>query len=182
MSSSHSFRSSVPLASVVFFLLFLLASADARADEATPKEANPGPPVEGVVLTSVGGLGMAVGLGVMVTGAFSNFSVVPSGSGCEQYRQADAVNDCRKRYDAEVARDEARASSKVRNGAIVTGIGGVVLALGVVILVSSMKPEVRKAPPSRAGVQVELLPNLARMETSRPAGLAVEMPLVGGTF
>lgn len=180
MGSSRFVRCFAPLAA----LAFVLVSTAARADEVTPKKTDPGPPPEGVVLASVGGVGMGVGLGLMVVGALSNVSVVPGGSGCEQYREAAAVNDCRVRYDAERARDEARASTKVRNGAIVTGIGGVALLLGVVILVSSVKPEVRKAPASTGGLQVKLLPDVAQGEgTPRPgAGLAVEMPLVGGTF
>ena len=168
---------------IPFVVTFLLFAANAHADEPT-KEPEPSAPPEGVLLTTVGGVGMAVGLGVMVAGALSNVSFVPSGSGCDQYREAAAVNDCRARYDAKRARDEASASAKVRNGAIVTGLGSVVLALGVVILVSSMKPEVRKAPAPSGGLQVKLLPDLARGEISPPppAGLAVEMPLVGGTF
>lgn len=177
MPSTHTLRR---LGAFLVSLAVLVAGPPARADE--PKS-DPGPAPEGIVLVSVGGVGMGAGLGVMLAGALSNVSFVPGGSGCEQYREARAVNDCRRRHDDETARDDAKASVKIRNGAIVTGIGGVVLGLGVMILVSSMRPATRKEPTPTAGVEVRIFPDVAGVERAQPAaGLAVEMPLVGGTF
>ena len=165
-------------------LLVLVLARPAHAGDPTPPHRNEprNTSTEGIVIASVGGMGMGIGLGVMVAGALSNLSFQWGGTGCEQERSADGVSACRQRHDAERARDRARAETRVRNGAIVTAAGAVVLALGVAVIVASQKPDLRREPP-RAGVR--LFPVLTTMEQSPRVTsdtLALEVPLVGGRF